>query len=85
MRPLGDLNTHYWLVLGMAKASGADLAAAREDGRLSAEGWSALVNRCRECRWAERCQEWLPAQEAGRARLPDGCVNRAALGKLARA
>jgi hypothetical protein len=32
VRPLGDEKRHYWLALGMAQASGADLQRALEEG-----------------------------------------------------
>lgn len=74
-RPLGDENRHYWLAVAMAKATGTDLQAALEEGRISHADWANLVTRCRGCDWVEGCDCWLAKQEAGTADAPKTCVN----------
>lgn len=74
-RPLGDENRHYWLAVAMAKATGADLQTALEDGRISHQDWADLVTRCRSCTWAEGCDCWLAKQKGVGADAPDPCVN----------
>ena len=85
MQPLGNPIKHFWLVQDMARAAGVDLAAARRDGRLSVEDWSAMVTRCRGCQWTGGCQHWLDAQAAGKdAQVPPACANRAVFDQLLR-
>jgi len=76
-RPLGDENRHYWLAVSMAKATGTDLQAALEEGRISHADWADLVTKCRGCTWVEGCACWLAKQDAGNADIPDACVNSA--------
>ena len=59
MAPLGDPRRHYWLVKGMAKATGVNLVRAVEQGRLTVEDWAETVQSCRACGWAEGCRDWL--------------------------
>lgn len=80
-RPLGRMWDHLRLVTRMARATGADLVCARDEGRLSQEDWAGMVNRCRSCAWSVRCGDWLDRHgEAGTA--PGICLNRARLGQL---
>lgn len=78
VRPLGDEKRHYWLALGMAQASGADLQKALEEGRITHGDWADVVTRCRGCGWTEGCDYWLASQsdEAG-ASVPQACPNAA--------
>ncbi len=73
--PLGPANRHYWLALRMAKATGADLARAMEEGEISPSDWADLVQRCRGCAWAGGCDCWMAAQEDGAAEVPAACPN----------
>lgn len=76
VRPLGDEKKHYWLALGMAQASGAELQRALEEGRITHGDWAEVVTRCRGCAWAEGCACWLAAQDgAGSAPVPQACPN----------
>ncbi|MBY6201245.1 hypothetical protein KUV65_07730 [Maritalea mobilis] len=72
---LGDEKRHYWLALGMANASGADLQRALEEGRISHADWAGVVQRCRSCAWTEGCDCWLKAQEPGATDVPRACPN----------
>lgn len=77
--PLGDEKVHYWLVQGMARATGIDLVAAMDDGLLSSEAWADVVQRCRGCDWQRDgggCSRWLALQEPGAAHVPDTCENK---------
>lgn len=67
IRPLGDRTEHYWLVQRMARVLGCDTAKAREDGRLDAEEWSAMVTRCRGCTVTCACRAWLARAELDQA------------------
>jgi hypothetical protein len=76
VRPLGDEKRHYWLALGMAQASGADLQRALEEGRITHGDWANVVTRCRGCGWTEGCDCWMAAQDgASDATVPQACPN----------
>lgn len=78
VRPLGDERRHYWLALGMAQASGADLQRALDEGRISHGDWSQVVTRCRGCGWTEGCDCWLAARDGEvYASVPQACPNAA--------
>lgn len=87
MKPLGAEREHYWRVQRMARAAGADPAAAWAQGALDAADWTALVARCRSCPWPEGCARWLARFEG--AELPPhkgppaACINRDTLTALA--
>ncbi|MHA7889367.1 DUF6455 family protein [Roseicyclus sp.] len=74
-RPLGDAKRHYWLALGMAQATGAELQRALETGVITHADWAQAVQRCRGCGWAEGCACWMAAQETGKAAVPAACPN----------
>jgi hypothetical protein len=77
--PLGRRKRHYWLALGMAQASGADLQRALEEGRITHGDWADVVTRCRGCGWTEGCDCWMAAQDGRRDRtagLPQCLVFR---------
>lgn len=84
IKPLGPMKKHYWLAQTMAKASGADLVQAFDDGRLSQEDWATMVHRCRSCTWAQQCKCWLSDQDWGALTVPDDCVNSSILLDLLR-
>lgn len=77
MKPLGRFKRHFWLAKRMAKATGTDLANAREAGQLRQPEWAAMVTRCRSCSEPERCTRWLAAAEQSgrRAEAPSFCLN----------
>jgi hypothetical protein len=81
-RPLGDENHHYWMALKMAKATGADLQAALDDGRISHGDWADLVQRCRGCEWVGGCACWMAAQTPGTAPVPQACPNAPAFERV---
>lgn len=87
MKPLGPEREHYWRVQRMARAAGADPAAAWREGTLGADDWTALVARCRACPWDGACASWLARFEAAErptvSTPPDGCINRDRLAALA--
>jgi hypothetical protein len=74
-RPLGEEKRHYWLAVGMAQATGADLQRALDEGVISNGDWAGVVQRCRGCGWTEGCDCWMAAQEKGSAALPAACPN----------
>jgi hypothetical protein len=73
--PLGSEKRHYWLAVTMARKTGADMQRALEDGVISHDDWATLVQRCRGCGWAEGCNHWMTAQDAGAADVPTACPN----------
>jgi hypothetical protein len=75
IKPLGDETRHYWLAVGMAKATGVDLQQALQDGRITHGDWADLVQRCRGCAWAEGCKCWMADQDPGGAAVPLACPN----------
>lgn len=76
VRPLGDGKRHYWLALGMAQVSGADLQRALYQGRITHADWAEVVGRCRACAWAEGCRRWMAAQDReAAADVPRACPN----------
>ena len=80
-RPLGDPRVHLMRVRRMAKAVGADPAAAQNAGLLEHDDWVAMVERCRTCEIPAACDRWLD----GRNKTKDvrqGCLNARVLAKL---
>lgn len=77
---LGHPVTHLWLLRGMARGQGIDLAETQAEGRLSQAAWSGMVTACRACPDAAACARLLG--RATRFAIPDACVNRAALIRL---
>lgn len=76
VRPLGDEKRHYWMALGMAQATGADLQKALDACQISHGDWADVVTRCRGCGWAEGCACWMAAQTGdGDATVPQACPN----------
>lgn len=75
VHPLGDEKRHYWLALGMAQTTGADLQRALDEGRITHSDWAEVVHRCRGCGWTEGCDCWMKAQERGSAEVPAACPN----------
>jgi len=81
MTPLGDPRRHYWLVQGMARATGVDLVRAFEAGRLDQADWAETVERCRACGWSGGCRAWLAAGRTASV-PPRRCCNRARIAML---
>ncbi|KDB02366.1 hypothetical protein U879_17695 [Defluviimonas sp. 20V17] len=83
--PFTRISRHADLVNRMAKATGADLAAAIWGGDLRAETLREAVLRCAGCAHARDCEQWLQTRAAlaGRVTPPHYCRNRALLIGLA--
>ena len=75
MDQLGDTMKHVRLVARMAKATGTDVVTAYEDETLSSEDWADIIQECRHCSWADRCEEWLDAHASSKS-APLQCLNR---------
>lgn len=82
MTHLGDSRRHYWLVKGMARATGVDLVDAFEQGRLDNGDWDGMVRACRRCSWADGCEVWQARGERAVSTAPKPCRNRARLALL---
>ena len=76
-KPLASEKAALWRVLAMADATGTDLVRAYEDGQLSQDDWASTVNRCRGCRWAEGCDQWLAGDDGAARPVPEACRNAA--------
>jgi hypothetical protein len=83
MKPLGKLMRHVGLVRGMARATDLDLAQVYENGVLSQQDWSDMVQTCRGCSWAPRCDDWLSHKDGAQC-APATCLNRARFEELRR-
>lgn len=83
MKPLGNPREHFWLTLGMAKATGADLSVALHDKRITRTQYSEIVNKCRRCKHAEACAATLAACQGSLDAVPAYCVNHDVLEALA--
>lgn len=83
MKPLGRILDHMWLVKRMARLTDLDLAAAHDDGILTQEDWADIVQSCRGCTWAPRCDEWVKKANGGGC-APATCLNRARFEELKR-
>ena len=81
MKPLGKEIDHYWMLTDMAAATQSGVVAAHQDGRLSQQDWSDMVQRCRACDWADGCRDWMT--KVGQADVaPARCRNREVLSGL---
>lgn len=81
VKVLGDTRKHLRLVAGMAKATDTDLVGAFEQGRLESEEWAEIVQTCRHCKWAGRCEEWLHDHSHVTC-APGTCLNRTRFTRL---
>ena len=81
--PLGDIRHHFLLSQSIAKVTGADLAHAVHEGRITQEDWAAAVTRCRGCDWAGACNDWMAAQGDIPVTPPRECANAALFLRLA--
>jgi len=68
----------------MARAVGADLGAARRDGRLDEDALALIIARCSACGHAAECTRWLARHGAGAEAPPSFCALRDDLLRLAR-
>lgn len=83
MRPLGPLRPHFWLTLGMARATGIDLQNALYDARLTRSDYADLVDRCRGCKDAKGCAAMLKTCQGTLEAAPEFCENQAVFAALA--
>ena len=81
--PLGDIRHHFMLSQSMAKVTGADLAHAVHEGRITQDDWANAVTRCRGCDWAETCEHWVMAQGDVHVAPPEECANADLFQRLA--
>ena len=75
MHRLGNLMHHTRMVLGMARSTGTDVVQAYDEGDLSQEDWASMVQACRGCGWADRCEDWLDDHRDVPC-APETCPNR---------
>ncbi|WP_101067775.1 DUF6455 family protein [Roseovarius salinarum] len=73
LRYLGDPAMHFWLTRSMARATGLNLSEAMKDGRLTPEGYTEMVDRCRCCMHAQNCAQWLAVNGADADAAPPFC------------
>ncbi|MBT8411081.1 MAG: hypothetical protein KJP02_04710 [Octadecabacter sp.] len=82
MKPMGSTRTHFWLMLGMAKAVNVNIAEAAAAGKITQDDFAGMVTACRTCSNASGCRRLLDREEH-LATTPDYCVNGDIMGKLA--
>lgn len=82
VKPLGDPVLHFWLTRSMARSIGLSLTDAMIDGRLSPQGYSEMVTRCRQCPFVTQCEQWLAENGAGADAVPDFCEHAGQLNGL---
>ncbi len=82
MHPMGEIRTHFWLTLAMAKHCHADLGRALAEGKISQMEYADMVTACRGCDAPHACSEWLKTAEQGDA-PPAYCVNQRRFAELA--
>ena len=70
----GDMSHHFWMTRGVARSMGLNLTESMKTGGLSAEGYEAMVNRCRCCALVEQCVQWLASQQHQASSPPPGCA-----------
>ncbi|WP_224826457.1 DUF6455 family protein [Cognatishimia sp. MH4019] len=83
MAPLGNPRTHFWLTLGMAKATGVDLNSAFYEAKITRSDYSGLINRCRGCTQADTCGAILGGCMGRLENAPEFCLNRTTFEALA--
>lgn len=81
MTVLGDLPTHVQLASRMAKTTEVDLTKAYDTGALPHEEWADMVQTCRRCQWAGRCDGWLDTHPQAET-APPTCLNRDRFARL---
>ncbi|MBR9650992.1 DUF6455 family protein [Thalassovita aquimarina] len=80
--PLGDPVLHFWLTRSVARSIGLSLTEAMSEGKLTPQGYSEMVTRCRQCPLVSQCQQWLATQGGGCDQVPATCVNAQTLNAL---
>lgn len=80
MRKLGKTRSHYCLVLGRAKAVGADLCGAVQSGDLAQADFAEMVTRCRGRAKPDRCRDNLARSTS--TTIPAFCRNATELAAL---
>ncbi|WP_254451537.1 DUF6455 family protein [Ruegeria sp. HKCCA5763] len=80
--PLGEIEKHFWLTRSVSRCMGISLTEAMADGRLTPEGYSELVTRCRASNCEGQCALWLAEQQMLANSAPDFCANANTLNGL---
>ncbi|MER5173579.1 DUF6455 family protein [Thioclava sp. GXIMD2076] len=68
-------NLHFWMLWGMARRAGVDLAGLLRSGRLGHARFEEMLAVCRRCRHACDCLGELSYLPAGQERPPAFCGN----------
>lgn len=74
IKPLGDARDHYWMTMKMGDALGRSLVDAWNDGRLTPEGYAAMIAKCRGCSAPDACARLLEGRPA-LEEAPAYCAN----------
>lgn len=74
---LGSTERHFWLTRSVARTMGLSMSAAMKEGRLSAQGYSEMIMKCRRCEFVDQCEQWLARCGDGAQSAPEPCVNAA--------
>jgi hypothetical protein len=84
MQGLADINAHFWLTRGVARAMDISLSEAMAQHRLSAEDYAAMVTACRAAGCAEACAAWLAQTPGPTDEPPPFCAHADQLRALCR-
>lgn len=79
---LGEIERHFWLTRSVARMIGVNLSEAMADGRLTEQGYTDLVARCRTGGCCATCEAWLATQTGRAEAAPAHCANADALNRL---
>lgn len=79
---LGDIEEHFWLTRSVARSMGISLSDAMAEGRLTAQGYTEMVTRCRAADCRERCALWLAMRQEKADAAPGFCENSDAFAAL---
>lgn len=80
--PPGAPETHFWLTRSVARAMGVNLSKAMASGRMSADEYAQMIERCRCCALVMACQAWLATEAMQRRAAHSDCVIRDRLEEL---
>ena len=79
---LGQIEKHFWLTRSVARSMGISFTEVIAEGRLSAEGYAALVTRCRAAGCSKQCAIWLAKNRDIATSAPEFCANADQLAAL---
>ncbi len=73
----------FWMVRGVARALGLNLAQEMAEGRMCRGQYCAMIENCLNHACLDRCGEWLGHTPGQASEPPPGCANAQAFAKIA--